>query len=281
MAGRDQESVRDLDQLGRTALVPFWARVRDSVTDKPILGDNAAAAIASLVAARFGVMQLSEQTLVGCCLRSRTTDEWITELMDAGCRTIVDIGVGLDTRLRRLPRGGLRYIEVDQAPIIQLRDRLLPDPSVVRIAADGLRVDEWADAAEAGTPTSVVVVLEGVLAYQNPNHVSEFFTAAAERLPGAFVLFDSVSPLGSWLANRPAASVRGRPRYTWSCWRTGGIRAGGQRLRILRETGFTELPRSMAGRLSAGSRLAYAIPPMKRSYRITLAQLPDRPRPAS
>lgn len=186
---------------------------------------------------------------------------------------VIHIGVGLDTRLRRLPRSALRHVEVDQEQIIRLRDRWLPDPSVVRISADGMDLHQWAGAVDL-PPSHVLLVLEGVLPYQEPARVSEFLAAAAHLLPGGYVLFDSVSPLGSWLANRPAVRAGGRPPYTWSQWRTRSIRVGGHRLHVLKEVGFTDLPRGMASRFSVRSRLVHSVPPMRRSYRITLARLP-------
>lgn len=273
MVGSDRGTAAELDQLGRTALVPFWARVRDAMQDEPVLGDSAAVAIAPMVAARFGVTRVPVQTQVGCCLRNRIADQWIADMVGAGCRIVIHIGVGLDTRFRRLSFDALRYVEVDQGPIIRLRDRWLPDPRVVRISADGMDVQEWAGAVDL-PPSHVLLVLEGVLPYQKPARVSEFLSAAAGVLPGGYVLFDSVSPLGAWLANRPAVRAGGRPRYTWSRWRTGSIRAGGHRLHILKETGFTELPRGLAGLFSVRSRLVHSVRPMRRSYRITLARLP-------
>lgn len=77
----EQGTAADLDQLGRTALVPFWARVRDAMLDEPILGDSAAVAIAPLVAARFGVTRVQEETRVGCCLRNRIADQWIADMV--------------------------------------------------------------------------------------------------------------------------------------------------------------------------------------------------------
>lgn len=276
--GHSSAASTDLDQLGRTALVPYWARVQDALTDEPVLGDAASVAIVPLVAKRFGVMRVSESTRLGCCLRNRLVDEWIADLAQDGPLTVVDIGVGFDTRLRRMRVPVRRYVEIDNEAIIDLRKTWLPDTRVVRLSGDGMCVQEWVEAVELPASSRTLLVLEGMLAYQEPAHVSAFFASATELLPGAYVLFDSMSPLSSWLGNRPAALTGGRPRYTWSCWRTGSIRAGGLRLRVVREKGFMELPRRLARSFSAKSRVVYSIPLMRRSYRITLGQLPGRGR---
>jgi O-methyltransferase involved in polyketide biosynthesis len=270
--------VPDLDALSRTALVPFWARVQDALSRSPILGDRAAVALAPEVNRRFGAVRVGASTRVGCCLRDRAMDEWIADLAansSSAVRTVVDIGVGLDTRLRRRPRLVERYVEVDSRAIVDLRDELLPGTGAVRVSADGMCVGEWIDAVGHRSSSLTVLVLEGVLTYQEPSRVSRFFADAARYLPGAFVLFDSVSPLAAWPANRPAALAQGRPRYLWSPWRTGRIVAGSRRLRVLREQGFLDFPRELTRQFSNGTRIAYSLPPMRRAYRLTLARLPD------
>jgi O-methyltransferase involved in polyketide biosynthesis len=268
----------DLDALSRTALIPFWARVQDAMLPSPILDDQAAAALAPDVERRFGAVQVGEATRVGCCLRNRAMDEWIADLAadsDSGVWTVVDIGVGLDTRLRRRPRLAERYVEVDGKAIVNLRDEWLPGTGAVRVSADGMCVEKWIDAVDHRAPSSTVLVLEGVLTYQDPLRVSRFFADAARCLPGAFVLFDSLSPLAAWPANRPAVLAQGRPRYAWSPWRTRRIPAGSRRLRVLQERGFLDFPRELTREFTNRNRIVYSLPPMRRAYRLTLAKLPD------
>src|SRR5881392_3600599 len=106
-----------LDSLSRTALVPFWARVQDASSGTPILADRAASALADLAEARFGRVEVDRATQVGCCLRNRAVDNWVSALVSGSSAdvpvTIVDLGVGLDTRLARLPNLAGQYIEVD------------------------------------------------------------------------------------------------------------------------------------------------------------------------
>lgn len=265
----------ELDELSRTALVPFWARVQDDREDSPILGDKAAAALADMAERRFGRIEVDLSTQVGCCLRNWAVDGWVVALAaehrDAS-PTIIDIGVGLDTRLCRLPHVARRYIEVDSEPIVRLRDEWLPGTSAVRIAHDGMRVNDWADdAGDKGSLT--ILILEGVLAYQDPGIVNRFFAEAALRWPGAYLLFDSLSPLSAWMANRWVAP--GRPRYLWTTWSTKRLRADGNRLRVRQESAFMDLPRELTRSFSIAKRLTYLVPPFRRSYRLTLATLPD------
>jgi O-methyltransferase involved in polyketide biosynthesis len=265
-----------LDPLSRTALIPFWSRVYDARSASPVLGDAAAVGLAALAKERFGRMEVSESTRLGCCLRNRTVDDWITELIAAHGGTpaaIVDIGVGLDTRVQRLPGVARTYIEIDSEPVLALRDEWLPGTDVRRIVGDGMRVDGWAEHLN-GEPL-VIVALEGVLTYHPPAAVSAFFANVAQRLPGAYLLFDSLSPLQIRMANSPAALASGRPPYQWGVWSTRRISAGRSRLQVLRERGFMDFPRDMTRSFSQTERFLHAVPPFRRSYRLTLAQLPS------
>jgi O-methyltransferase involved in polyketide biosynthesis len=270
----------ELDPLSRTALIPFWARVNDGRSDTPVLRDTAAVALADRAEQSFERLEVGTSTQLGCCLRNRTVDEWVSELVSShggGPAAIVDIGVGLDTRLQRLPGIAARYIEIDSEPVLKLRNEWFPDTGAVRIVGDGMRVGEWAGEAATGQSLTIIV-LEGVLTYQPPTTVIKFFADAAQHLPGAYVLFDSLSPLQAWMANRPAALVQERPRYMWATWRTRSIRAGRGRLRVHQERGFMDFPSELTRSFSSRERALHAAPPFRRSYRLTLAQLPGEGR---
>lgn len=267
----------DLDDLGRTALVPFWARLQDARSANPVLADNAALSLADRVRERFGEIDVGWSTRVGCCLRNRIVDEWVARIVggDTGPAVVVDIGVGLDTRLRRRPDIAARYVEVDSDPVIRLRDAWLPNTGAVRVPADGMRPTEWIGHVDRNTSGVVVLVLEGVLAYQTPERVARFLAQTTQSLPGAYLVFDSLSPYSAWLANRSGEAAQGRPRYQWSTWRTSRITVGRARLRVLEEKGFMDLPASLRRSLPVWDRLLHAMPPMRRSYRFTLARLPQ------
>lgn len=265
----------ELDPLSSTALIPFWARVQDGLADSPVLGDKAAVTLAESVEEHFGRVAVATSTQAGCCLRNRAIDDWVVALVaeePAASATIVDIGVGLDTRLERLPHVARRYIEVEREPVVRLRDEWLPDSPAVRIAGDGMRVRDWVD--EVGDRGSLtILILQGVLSYQDSPLVARFFAEAARYLPGAYVLFDSVSPLSAWMANRSGVPVR--PRYIWTTWATKRIRAGASRLKVHQERGFMDFPRELTSSFSVAERLTHLVPPFRRSYRLTLARLPD------
>ncbi len=264
-----------LDALSRTALIPYWSRADDHAQDHPVLGDAAAAALAPRVAERFGRVEVPAAIRIGCCLRNLTIDTWLTDLSrNHAVAAVVDIGVGLDTRMCRIPGLVDRYIEVDSEPIIALRNEWLPDTGAVRLIGHGMRVRDWIADVRDVPRKSVAVVLEGVLAYQPPSTVASFFNDLAHVLPGAHVLFDSVSPLSAWVANRPAALANGRPRYAWSCWSTRRLVSHPHRWCVVREQGFMDQPLPYRRHFNGWDQALYRLPVLRRSYRLTHARLP-------
>jgi O-methyltransferase involved in polyketide biosynthesis len=264
-----------MDPLAATALTPYWSRVQDAGTDDRLLGDLAAAALAPQLAARFGRQRVDGTTQVGCCLRSLIIDRWIAELATSSrIDTVVDLGVGLNTRLHRLPRITTHYVEVDRPSIIRLREELLPGSNAVRVAADALDTSRWIAAVPVESRSSTVVVLEGVLAYQRPADVEVFWRRLASHLPASHVIFDSMSPLQRVLGNRAHDRRGGRPPYRWAVWRTSTVVTTPIPWRIVDERGLmNSVPISAVG-LSVGARLVYSLPLLRRAHRITLARLP-------
>lgn len=261
-----------LEPLARTALVPFWARANDAVAPRPILGDVAAALIAPRVRELLGSEPVSRSTQAGCCLRNLLTDRWVTELADA-TTTIIEIGVGLSTRVNRLPHVGRQYVEVDLESLMRMRDELFPAGEAVRIAGDGMDVKRWAGALDSDRGGRVIITLEGVLAYQAPHVVERFFSDAAVAVPGAYVVFDRLSPAAVSRANSPRKRLGGRPEYRWP--RDGrDSRAGGGGLKVLRAQSFMDLPHGLRSRLPLRDRMFHSFPPLRGAYKLLLCQLP-------
>jgi O-methyltransferase involved in polyketide biosynthesis len=263
-----------LELLDSTALTPFWARAHDAALDEPILGDTTALGMAAMVRQRFSEPSVPTITRVGCCLRNLAMDWWLCQLVEQQrVETTVVIGAGLDTRRQRLPELDSRFVEVDSAAIIELRNRWIPAVGATRVAGDGLHVDSWLHMTDTAEPTSVAIILEGVLAYQQPERVARFFGEVREHLPGAYLLFDSPSPISARSANRPQPGRAARPAYNWAPWSTSRQGNRKNRLMIIEEKGFMDFPRAMTSCFSRRDRIVHSMPLLRRSYRMTLAQV--------
>jgi O-methyltransferase len=261
----------DLDPLSRTALVPFWARAHDALSARPVLDDGSAAALAPRVRELFGEVAVDRSTRVGCCLRNLIVDRWLTDLVDV--RTaIVEIGVGLNTRVHRLPSTASQYIEIDHEQVMAVRNDLVPGQGSIRVAGDGMDITRWTDALDSARTERVVITLEGVLVYQQSEAVARFFVDAARAFPGAYVLFDRLSPSAVTRANRPEARDGGRPEFLWPP-SVGSSGSGEEPFQIVQALSFMALPRALRRHLPACDRISHALPPRRDAYKLLLCQL--------
>lgn len=129
-------------------------------------------------------------------IRTRWFDDAVREWARRGIRTVVTLGVGLDTRHRRLGLDGIRFVEVDRAQVLKHRSSALGLPPHEGDVISG-------DLREARTFAAIaprlkrrgaspyLFVVEGLLAYL-PEHAATQFLKRVARLctQDSVVLFD-------------------------------------------------------------------------------------------
>lgn len=106
--------------------------------------------------------------------------------------SVVNIGAGLDTIFHRIDNGNLRWFDLDLPDVVALRGKLLPDGPRNTCIAKSLFDATWYDDVAVGRD-GMIMIAGGVLMYHPESAVREFLISAAERFPGAELLFDVVS----------------------------------------------------------------------------------------
>jgi methyltransferase (TIGR00027 family) len=169
-----------LEGVGVTALIVAQARAAESVRADRLFVDpyaadfvaragpdfaSAAAELAPVLALRGNGSYIA--------LRTRCFDDWLTEATAAGCRQVVLLGAGLDTRAYRLSwPADLSLYELDRPEVLAFKQGVLADrsaePTCRRIVVPGDLREDWPSAlAAAGflahQPTAWL--LEGILMY--------------------------------------------------------------------------------------------------------------------
>lgn len=266
--------IGELTALEQTALVPLVARANDARLAAPILGDlHASEVVGRLRSRAVDLPAVDSPTQIGCCARSRQFDRWVSGVRDSGgaaALTVVDLGVGLNTRAERLNLTGETYVEVDSAEMMQRRNELLPDSGAVRVAADVMVLESWSDHVPDDRP--VLIVAEGVLMYQSPERVRQFLNACTLAFGTTRIAFDSVSGLGRWISNRPAN--RGdRPAYRWAVRRTSSLTVGDRQIEVLEERTMADISPTLVSSLGRAASIFYGSWPLNDSYRLSLARL--------
>ncbi|MDE1146589.1 MAG: class I SAM-dependent methyltransferase [Azospirillaceae bacterium] len=109
--------------------------------------------------------------------------------------TVVSLGEGLETQVRRVDNGRLTWLTVDLPEGIALRDHFLPPTERTRHIAADARDPAWMDQVDPSR--GVHIVAQGLFMYLKEDDVRQLVTTLAQRFPGAELVFDTIP---AWLS---------------------------------------------------------------------------------
>ena len=132
-------------------------------------------------------------------IRTRFYDDYLLGACEAGCRQVVLLAAGLDTRAYRLPwPDGVRLYELDLPEVLSFKDEVLTgENAVARCSRTTLPVDlreDWPDRlVEAGLDPSrpTAWLIEGLLVYLTADEAARLLTRVGDlSAPGSRVSFE-------------------------------------------------------------------------------------------
>jgi methyltransferase (TIGR00027 family) len=173
---RAEESARPDRLIDDPFAAAFVAAAPPLFADVPSLADDAE--LASLV----------EAGIAGVAVRTRFFDDHLTVACESGCRQVVLLAAGLDTRAFRLDwPNGTRLFEVDLPELFEFKERVLGQQRAVpncdrRVVAADLRT-EWPthlNAAEFDPNRPSIWVAEGLLVYLSKNDAEHLLTTVRD-----------------------------------------------------------------------------------------------------
>jgi O-methyltransferase involved in polyketide biosynthesis len=126
--------------------------------------------------------------------------------------SVVALAEGLQTSFWRLDRSDVlaesHWYSIDLAPVMELRDQLLPgDDRIVALARSALD-RSWMDRVDAAN--GVFITAEGLLMYLEPEDALGLIADCAARFPGGQLMFDSIPP---WFSRRTLRGFKLSERY--------------------------------------------------------------------
>lgn len=185
----DRSLVAGVNALFRA--VESRAPAEDRILADPYAGRLAEhhAAVWLLRLLRFAVPPLYaavEAQRIAHCVRHRAVDALVEEAISAGFFQVVILGAGYDTRASRLNVPGMRWFEVDRAPMLRRKAKRLAGLPGVNEGVRAIPAD-LAEALDLTTLRSVgfdprapaLFVIEGLLHYLQPARVEALFTEMA------------------------------------------------------------------------------------------------------
>lgn len=237
-----------------TNLVTLYLRAHECCSERPILGDKAAAEAVDRIDYDFkrigrASLPASNQYLVA--LRAKQLDDWCMNFLRRQPDAIVlHLGCGLDSRAFRLglPPSVL-WFDIDQQSVIQLRRRLYDDTDCYRMIGSSVTDAQWLDQIPTGRPT--LVVAEGLLMYLHEDDVRQLLQRLTDRFDGGELLFDTLSSLAPLLSKVFTNGI-----IKWGIRDARELQTWNPRLRFLEQSstlrGYQKIP-------STAVRLIYAL----------------------
>jgi hypothetical protein len=194
--------------------------------------------------------------------------------------TVVEIGVGLNTRHERLDNGAARWIELDLPDVIDLRRQFFADTDRRRMVAGSVvDVDTWLPVVEA-TGGPWFFAAEAVLIYLDERDVLDVLATIGTRFPGSPVAFDTWTPWMSDHQDEHETIGNMAAEFRWFCDDPATFHVPGLQVDVAERFTFIEAPAEVIALLPDALREmlpAVADDPQMRSYHQNLVTLPRRP----
>ncbi len=179
-----------LTGVSETALLTLNGRAHQARHPDAIIDDPMAIRLADAIDGDFDKFGRKGQEMA---LRSLAFDRCTTRYLTAHpAATVVALAEGLQTSFWRLnsaiPDARFQWLSIDFAPIIDLRERLLPASDRITNLAKSALDFSWMD--EVDTSNGVFITAEGLLMYLQPEESMSLITECARRFPGGQMVFD-------------------------------------------------------------------------------------------
>lgn len=186
----DKVDARQLTGVSETALLTLNGRAHQAGLPGAILHDPMAIKLRDSIEFDYDKFGRKGQEMA---LRSLAVDGCaIAYLRTHPKATVVALAEGFQTSFWRLEEAiddpQFSWVSVDFAPVIELRQRLLPSsPRITNLAQSALDYS-WMDKVDAAN--GVFITAEGLLMYLQPTEAMDLITQCAKRFPGGQMFFD-------------------------------------------------------------------------------------------
>lgn len=179
---------RHLDGISETSLLTLHQRATEAARADGVIDDPMAIVLRDSLDYDYHHFGRTHQATA---LRALAFDIATREYLDAHPRaTVVALADGLQTSFWRLDNGALTWISVDLAPVVRLRQQVLPTPDRLRYCAQSALDYSWMD--QVDDSNGVLITAEGLFQYLQRDEVLGLIASCAKRFPGGQLIFDSI-----------------------------------------------------------------------------------------
>ncbi|WP_455103107.1 class I SAM-dependent methyltransferase [Phocaeicola abscessus] len=262
-----------LTDVPETMLITLWARAEETKRSDALLRDEKAQEIIRKIDYDFSKFKKASFSQSGCCVRASLIDSEIkaffAEHPDA---VAIQLGAGIDARYERLQRPEITYwYDLDLEEAIALRRKLLSESGRNSYIASSMFDYGWTDTVKShGKP--VLIIIEGVLMYFEPEQIKAFFDEICRRFDNATVLFDMLVYIAVGRSKRhdSLSKVDGKAEFKWSLLDTKEMEIWNPKLRVEKEYYLSDYDK---GRFPFLFRIFYHIPWFYRRFNQRVVRL--------
>jgi len=262
-----------LTDVPETMLITLWAKAEESKRPDALLRDEKAQEIIRKIDYDFSKFGKASFSQSGCCVRASLIDEEIkaffAEHPDA---VAIQLGAGIDARYERLQRPEItHWYDLDLEESIDLRRKLLFESERNTYIASSMFDYGWTDTVKShGKP--VLIIIEGVLMYFEPEQIKAFFDEICRRFDNATVLFDMLafSLVGHSKQHDSLRKVGKGVEFRWSVLDTKEMETWNPKLRVEKEYYLSDYDN---GRFPFLFRILYHIPWFYRRFNQRVVRL--------
>ena len=262
-----------LTDVPETMLITLWAKAEESKRPDALLRDEKAQEIIRKIDYDFSKFGKASFSQSGCCVRTSLIDEEIkaffAEHPDA---VAIQLGAGIDARYERLQRPEItHWYDLDLEESIDLRRKLLFESERNTYIASSMFDYGWTDTVKShGKP--VLIIIEGVLMYFEPEQIKAFFDEICRRFDNATVLFDMLafSLVGHSKQHDSLRKVGKGVEFRWSVLDTKEMETWNPKLRVEKEYYLSDYDN---GRFPFLFRILYHIPWFYRRFNQRVVRL--------
>ena len=269
--------------LTSTTLIPLWAKAVETMSEDPILEDPNAYPVLQSLGYDLNLYNKKKQnpSQVGCCLRAKWIDDQTLAFIEKheGCQ-VIQLGAGIDDRFSRIgmPKGVKYWYDLDLDEVATMRREVIPQEERCEIISMNMFDTAWMKKlADNHLPT--LIIIEGVLMFQQEKNIQELFGQITRHLGAAIVLFDSVPTLAVGRARYHDSVKKYNPQveYTWGIKADKDLEKLSPHIKLEEAVRMSDLPGAEKFRLML--RMMYAIPYFYRNANQWLVKirLTDKP----
>lgn len=191
--------------VSETLFIPLAARANETVRTNPIISDKKSVEILKTMNLKNKITNGGQISTLGILARTKIIDDEVNYIISQNKNTtIINLGVGLDTRINRIDSDHLEWYDLDLPEVIQFRSQFFSESEHVRFIPKSVLDDTWIEDLTISKNSTIIIIAEGLLMYFTKEEVSTILTLLSKNFPEAHMFFDVVH---SYFINKKISST--------------------------------------------------------------------------